>query len=196
MQVSINIKSTLLFGACAIAGTCVTVQAQSIEQSAMQECATQAEHASLKGDARKDFMRACMPAARARLANMPRSQAVPDRQGAVSGQAQPWASCDGTTVVMEACVEKAQKVVETELNLAYARALRSLPKASDSSGTYAQVRRNLVEAQRAWVLFRQKDCDAVYALAIDGSARGLEYLGCMRIHAERRIEDLKVYFDK
>lgn len=196
MRVSIKIKSKLLLGACALAGTCVSVPAQSIEQAAMQECATQAEHASLKGDARKDFMRVCMLAARARLTDMPRSDAVTERQGTVSGEAQSWTSCDGTTVEMEACVEKSQKVVETELNLAYGRALRSLPKSNNSAGSYAQVRRNLVEAQRAWVLFRQKDCDAVYALAMDGSARGLEYLGCMRIHAERRIEDLKAYFSR
>lgn len=39
--------------------------AQSTEQATLQECAAQAERASLKGDARKNFMRECMPSVRA-----------------------------------------------------------------------------------------------------------------------------------
>lgn len=184
----------LLLSACTLAGNWGSAWAQSTEQAAMRECAVQADQGSLKGDARKAHMRECMPAARARLTQEQDALAASQRPNATPVQVQGWSSCDGTTMEMAACFEKELKAVEIELNRAYSRALKELSKPDEPLVPYAQTKRSLVEAQRAWVVFRARDCHAVRTLATNGSIASLEYMGCMRIHAMRRTEDLKAYF--
>ncbi|CAM8662549.1 Phosphate-starvation-induced PsiF repeat [Comamonadaceae bacterium] len=58
-----NLRVALMF--CLSLGALHLASAQSTEQATMQECAAQAERALLQGDARKNFMRECMPSIRA-----------------------------------------------------------------------------------------------------------------------------------
>lgn len=71
--------------------------------------------------------------------------------------------------------------LDRELNSMYQRLLKIDPNAS-----------NLRDAQRAWLVFRDKDC--LYEQAYvqpGGSAAGMYYQGCLTRHTRRRIEDLR-----
>ncbi|WP_169805835.1 lysozyme inhibitor LprI family protein [Azohydromonas lata] len=100
------------------------------------------------------------------------------------------------TMDMNDCAAIEQKAVEVRLNEVYQRVMKELDKPDEELEKYSEVRKKLLEAQRAWIRFRQSDCDAQYAYHMDGSMRNLVYLGCMRSRAERRIKDLEEYLPR
>lgn len=91
-----------------------------------------------------------------------------------------------TTVEMNECASIDQKVVEAKLNATYQATLKSLDERKATN-----VRKKLVQAQRAWVRFRENDCAAVYALHADGTIRTLLWIGCMQSRTEQRIRELE-----
>ena len=91
------------------------------------------------------------------------------------------------------CASIDLKKVEAKLNLVYQRVLKSTEKDYASEGNYADVKKTFINAQRAWIKFREADCDAVYQRNIGGTIRTLAHLGCMRSHALKRIEELEEY---
>jgi uncharacterized protein YecT (DUF1311 family) len=112
---------------------------------------------------------------------------------AQSKQATPPDPCASlkTTLDMNECEQQHLNRDDKELNAAYQRLLGKLkPDAEFDKIEYAAIRRKLVEAQRHWVQFREKDCSAQYDLHIQGSIRNLVYLGCMRKHTQERTKDL------
>lgn len=96
-----------------------------------------------------------------------------------------------TTPDLNACASIDQKKVETTLNKVYQRVLKSLDRSETSPQSSAAIRNAFVDAQRAWIKFREADCNAVYQKHVDGSIRTVMYIGCMQHHAERRIKDLE-----
>ncbi len=104
--------------------------------------------------------------------------------------------CDKATTTPELneCAARQQKAVELTLNQTYQQALKSLQQPDTALDKFSATRQKLVEAQRAWVKFRDADCEAVYLQYVSGSIRNLMFTGCMQKHAERRIEDLKAVF--
>jgi uncharacterized protein YecT (DUF1311 family) len=90
-----------------------------------------------------------------------------------------------TTGAMEQCAATEQKAVEAKLNTTYQRTLKAFDGQED-----AKAKQMLVEAQRAWIKFREADCKAVYQKWGDGTIRGLMYIGCMQQRAEQRIKEL------
>jgi len=91
------------------------------------------------------------------------------------------------TPEMNECAALEQKAVEAKLNQVYRRVIKSLDTNEDS----AAAKEKLVIAQRAWIKFREADCDAVYENWAGGTIRNVMYSGCMRQHAEQRIKDLE-----
>lgn len=81
------------------------------------------------------------------------------------------------------CASIEQKKVESQLNQVYQRVLKSVGE--------ADTKKALVEAQRAWVKFREADCKAVYENYKTGTIRTVMFIGCMQGHAEKRIKDLE-----
>ena len=75
---------------------------------------------------------------------------------------------------------------DKELNSLYQRVIGSDPNAA-----------LLKEAQRAWLVFREKVClyDQAY-VELGGSAAGMYYQGCLTRHTKRRIEDLRRDLEK
>lgn len=98
-----------------------------------------------------------------------------------------------TTPDINACAAAEQKKVETELNTVYQHVLHGLEQASTDAERNRKTRAALVEAQRAWVKFREADCKAVFTRHEGGTIRTVMYLGCMQTHAEARIKDLEEY---
>jgi uncharacterized protein YecT (DUF1311 family) len=74
---------------------------------------------------------------------------------------------------------------DRELNSIYQRVLELDPNASA-----------LREAQRAWLVFRDKVCKYDEAYAEGGTAAGMYYQGCLTRHTKRRIEDLRRDLEK
>ncbi|MBD9412035.1 lysozyme inhibitor LprI family protein [Stutzerimonas stutzeri] len=50
--------------------------------------------------------------------------------------------------------------VEASLNQAYQRLLKQLTQIDTPQDNYTEYRRKLLIAQRAWIKFREADCDA------------------------------------
>jgi len=95
-----------------------------------------------------------------------------------------------STVDMNDCAAQEQQQVEKQLNEVYRRVLAETPA---KVGGAAKPKDRLVAAQRLWVRFREADCKAVLDLWSDGSIRNLQYLGCMREHAQVRIKQLESF---
>ena len=97
-----------------------------------------------------------------------------------------------STVDMNDCAAQEQQQVEKQLNDAYRRVLAETP-AKVGGAKPAKPKDSLVAAQRLWVKFREADCKAVLDLWSEGSIRNLQYLGCMRDHAQVRIKQLEAF---
>jgi uncharacterized protein YecT (DUF1311 family) len=104
--------------------------------------------------------------------------------------------CDKAVNTLEIndCASIEKEKVESQLNATYKSVIQKLehpePEVADD---YLATKKALVEAQRAWVKFREADCDATYTWHRGGTIRTLMYIGCMQAHAEQRIKELKEY---
>jgi uncharacterized protein YecT (DUF1311 family) len=98
----------------------------------------------------------------------------------------------GTTIEINECAQKVLRQKDGELNEAYQALLKSLsPSRSGDSTDYASVKKELAEAQRAWVKFRDSDCGAKYKFWEQGSIRGAMYLSCLTERTEQRTAELR-----
>ncbi|GAC1318451.1 MAG: lysozyme inhibitor LprI family protein [Collimonas sp.] len=95
------------------------------------------------------------------------------------------------TVDMNACAKTEFDKDEKTLNDTYQQLVKEVTKPDQDGVRYGEVKKKLIEAQRAWVTFRKKDCDAVYTYNESGTIRNLEFLGCMRGHTVQRTKELK-----
>ena len=101
-----------------------------------------------------------------------------------------WAvDCDKAfaTPDLTECAAKEQKTVEVKLNSTYRKVLKELEQRDDN---HQETRKKLVAAQRAWIKFREADCDAAYQYYAGGTMRNLVHIGCMQKRAEQRIKEL------
>jgi uncharacterized protein YecT (DUF1311 family) len=96
-----------------------------------------------------------------------------------------------TTPDINHCAKQELNIVEAKLNKVYRKFVKELSEPDTEFEKFSEMKSKLIEAQRAWVKFRELDCDAVYTYHIGGSIRDLMYLGCMNQHAEQRIKELE-----
>lgn len=89
-----------------------------------------------------------------------------------------------TTADINECASIEQKKVEDKLNKLYQGIVKPLE---------GDEKKTLVEAQRAWIKFREADCNAVYQRWIDGTIRNVLFISCMQDRAETRIKELQEY---
>lgn len=77
------------------------------------------------------------------------------------------------TMESDLCASDVAAEADTELNTVYAQARTQLRTPANGGGcSYCgNAEQELVLAQRAWMQLRDHDCNAVYALNSDGSAR-------------------------
>jgi uncharacterized protein YecT (DUF1311 family) len=101
-----------------------------------------------------------------------------------------------TTPDMNECASLNQKKVEAKLNQVYQKVMKDLDKPDSEGEKYSEYRKTLLEAQRAWIKFRDADCNAIYTYYESGSIRNLMAISCKQKHAERRIKDLEEYLGK
>jgi uncharacterized protein YecT (DUF1311 family) len=98
-----------------------------------------------------------------------------------------------TTLEVNECASIEQRKVEARLNETYQRVIQSLDQPDTDLEKFSQMKSRLMTAQRAWVKFREADCQAVYTYYQAGTIRAIMFTGCMKSHAENRIKDLQAY---
>jgi uncharacterized protein YecT (DUF1311 family) len=96
------------------------------------------------------------------------------------------------TIEINQCLSNQLKARDRSLNAAYKALLQRLDESDPTDGVdYARARRLLVEAQRAWISFRDNDCSGRVVLYERGSIRGELYTGCLIAHTERCSNELR-----
>jgi uncharacterized protein YecT (DUF1311 family) len=94
-----------------------------------------------------------------------------------------FAQCEnaGTTAATTNCIAHEYEKADAELNRIYKLAFKGLnPKEAD----------NLKKAQRAWVIYRDAQCDAEYAKWDGGSGGPAAHLGCLYRLTQLRTREL------
>lgn len=120
---------------------------------------------------------------------------MPVAHGASAAALAPEQDCGNAanTLEINACLQKQQEQTEAQLNQVYREVLAQISAESAQPDSPAQMKQQFIAAQRAWISFREKDCQAVYTFWSQGTIRNAMYLGCMRSRAEQRIKELQEY---
>ncbi len=98
-----------------------------------------------------------------------------------------------STLGMTSCLNAEAKVWDTFLNAEY-KATRAFAKAMDADEAeyfpqFARRAETLLAAQRAWIAFRDAECDRAYADWGSGSMRNIAWADCqMQMTADRAID--------
>ncbi len=105
--------------------------------------------------------------------------------GATTAAQNPEGKCDGTNLEISICLDAAYKAADAELNAAYQQALK---RAAQYSGTDVG---KLRAAERAWIAYRDADCEAERGLWGRGSGGPNAYAMCRIALTMERTEHLK-----
>ncbi len=93
-------------------------------------------------------------------------------------------NCDRDQQTMNLCARHRYDSADRALNQTYRNSIKAQPNAA--------ARQRLRDAQRAWIVYRDKDCLAETGPREEGgSIWPLAYLSCREHHTSRRTEDLK-----
>ena len=87
-----------------------------------------------------------------------------------------------TQSAMNRCAEETFKVADEDLNRLYQQVLNQLPQSD---------RPALIEAQEAWLTYRDDNCDFEASLFEGGSIQPLTYYSCLERMTDERIEVLQ-----
>ncbi len=97
------------------------------------------------------------------------------------------------TLEMNECAQQVHQKADKKLNAAYQEALKRVDAGLDDEQQRKATRQGLIEAQRFWVQFRDKDCGAEYDWWRGGTIRGVMYWGCMTNRTEKRTKELEEF---
>jgi uncharacterized protein YecT (DUF1311 family) len=100
---------------------------------------------------------------------------------------EPDVDCDraSTTVEINYCLGKSYEAADRDLNSLWKRLWREMDE---------QEKKKYLEAQRAWLKYRDATCEAETFLSIDGTGYGGFLSGCLDRVTRARIEELKLQF--
>ena len=116
--------------------------------------------------------------------------------GVTSALAQTSDPCttQSNTIEINECLTQRLKDRDKTLNAEYQSLLRRL-KPSDTFDQidYPRARRHLIDSQRAWITFRDNDCQGRFVLYELGTIRAAVALTCQIEHTERRTRDLRAW---
>lgn len=90
---------------------------------------------------------------------------------------------------MRGCSLQAYTSADEELNLEYKKLQKRI-----FEGDSAEVKSRLVEAQRAWIQFRDKECSLRGADMLGGSGENTIIAGCLADKTIQRAKDLREMF--
>jgi len=110
---------------------------------------------------------------------------------ALAQAADPCATQANTLEINE-CLAVTLAARDKALNAAYQDLLKRLNPADRFDTTdYPRARKLLLDAQRAWISFRDNDCQGRVVLYETGTIRGAVYTGCLIAHTEQRTRALQ-----
>jgi uncharacterized protein YecT (DUF1311 family) len=94
-------------------------------------------------------------------------------------------SCDGPQIALEECESNIYHLLDTRMNDLYKKQMTRLGPESKAA---------LRDAQRAWLVFRDKSCDYEAGKDPRGSMETIQYF-CLQGITRHRIEDLASYLE-
>lgn len=104
--------------------------------------------------------------------------------------------CEGSTAEIHECIGAKLAIANQELNTVY-QALRTRLQSQQKSADADErkdadeIETRLVKAQRAWITFRDADCDLEGTQMLNGTGEGPIIHGCRMRHTEERVKFLK-----
>jgi uncharacterized protein YecT (DUF1311 family) len=109
----------------------------------------------------------------------------------VVSSAQVYESCDrfGTTYDIASCLSRNLVIAQAQLKTTYERALASAKQFYEPQDV-----KNLQEAQKSWLAYREATCTAEYGLWGRGSGGPSAHTACLLRITKVRIEDLTEAF--
>ncbi|MCP4385731.1 MAG: DUF1311 domain-containing protein [Hyphomicrobiales bacterium] len=114
-----------------------------------------------------------------------------------TGFAQSPPDCANATsnVEMTDCAWKAYKAADKELNVVWKHVMATIKPEdylpADAAKTWKD---DLLSSQRAWITFKEKDCDAVAYEWYGGTGANLAVGSCLYNHTVQRTNDLKARY--
>jgi uncharacterized protein YecT (DUF1311 family) len=108
-------------------------------------------------------------------------------------------NCDGPTPVMNQCVFQAYEAADRDLNRVWKQVLATIkPEDYLPADAAEQWKGHLVAAQRAWVTFKEEDCNGATAFEWYGGTGATSAVGlCLYAHTVARSENLRArYLDR
>ena len=90
---------------------------------------------------------------------------------------------------MNICAAQAYRAADADLNRVWAQALARVQRL-DRESAHGEAERRLRAAQRAWLAFRDAQCQVAGLDALGGSMEPLLVGGCLRDLTERRTNEL------
>lgn len=99
-----------------------------------------------------------------------------------------------TTVEINQCGQSAFLAADKKMNVAFQAALHRVSSDLQNKQQQDEIRRELIDAQRLWVEFRDKDCGAIYDLWRYGAKaeiRDSMYQSCLFERTEQRTQELE-----
>jgi uncharacterized protein YecT (DUF1311 family) len=110
--------------------------------------------------------------------------------------------CDNDTLnnmELDQCVGTAFKAADKELNAIWPKVLAAIDsmKGDMPDDAIKDWKATMIEAQRAWVTFKENDCGAIQYEWYGGSGASLAETTCLYHHTADRVADLKArYLDR
>jgi uncharacterized protein YecT (DUF1311 family) len=104
----------------------------------------------------------------------------------------------GNTIEIRECLDKAYSRADAELNTVWKQVMAQVAAADYLPSKERKAwEEELLESQRAWIKFKEHDCDAVGFEWYGGTGAGGAILNCLLAHTEARTADLKErYLDR
>lgn len=106
------------------------------------------------------------------------------------------AECDGPTPVMNACIFEKYEAADRELNQVWQQVLATIEPSDYLPADAAEEwKQHLLAAQRAWVTFKEEDCNGATAYEWYGGTGANAAVGsCLYATTVARTEDLKLRY--
>ncbi len=95
------------------------------------------------------------------------------------------------TIEINECAKSELAKKDKALNAAYQMLIKKLAPADKFDDiNYTEVTKQLLEAQKNWIKYRDADCKAKYTLNEQGTMRGIVHLSCLIERTEQRTKEL------